>query len=667
MTYETLHIDFETRSAIDLTKVGVHRYAEDPTTGLWCFSYRFDDGPVQHWVRGQPWPKDVNLHIGACGRVVAHNAGFERAMWNAFNDFVNMTIKQQDCTMARARIMGLPGSLGALAKALNANVKKDDQGYRLMMKMCRPKAVWEATGRVVWHEDPEDLKRLVSYCDTDVLAECDVDAMLPPLSPYERRVWELDQRINDRGVALDVDFITKAQAVAEEAIKRANKKIWRLTDGAVKKVTEAARVVTWIKSRGIPCESIAEGEHEDLIICSDMFDDPLVEEVIRLRAASAKAFKFPAMLAAVCSDGRVRGSLGYAATVQHRWAGRGVQFHNMKRVAEGEENDVILAIHTIKSISDPSRALDRLELLFDTPLHTLSTCTRASVVSSDDCKLMGGDFSNIEGRLNAWMAGEQWKLQAFRDFDAGVGPDLYKVTAGNIIGIPPEEVSKNQRQEQGKVPELACGYQGALGAFKKMGAKYGVRLSDKRIHEIVQGWRLANPMITQSWREYQDAAIEAVGAPGCVVSILGSKVKYVSNGDFLFCLLPSGHIISYASPSVAWKTKVMVIDGDEVEFNRYTVSYWGEQKGWRQLDLYGGAQCAHVVSGTARDVLCEAMFRLEEAGYPIVLTIHDETLSEVLKGYGSLEEYKALLMKKSEWLAEVPIAANVWEGPVYAH
>jgi DNA polymerase len=482
----------------------------------------------------------------------------------------------------------------------------------------------------------------------------------------ERRVWELDQHINDRGFAIDLTMVENAAALAEELLDRANKKIWKLTDGRVKKVTEAAKICQWIRERGIPCESVAADEHEELILLSDMFDDPAVEEAVQLRGASSKAFKFKTMLAAVCRDGRIKGSLRYHATVQGRWAGAVVQPHNMKRVDTDEDAaDVGLSVRILRGGHGVRFMADRFELLFPQPLETLSLCTRASIVAAPGHRLLGGDFSNIEGRICAWLAGAKWKLDAFRSFDAGTGPDLYKVTAGGILGIPPEQVTKPQRQETGKVSELSFQFQGAVGAYKRQGAKFGVRLPDARIKEFVQGWRARNIEIVGMWEQLENAAIEAVSAPGCVVECCGGKIAYTCNKQFLWCRLPSGRIISYASPSVSWKTKTIKVDGDEFEINRRTVSYWSFGKGKQQIDLYGGMQTAHVVSGTARDVLVSAMLRVEEAGYPLVLTVHDECLSEAPEGYGSVEDYLRLLLIKDAWFEEVPIAATAWEGPRY--
>jgi DNA polymerase len=660
----TVHGDFESRSAADLPKVGAHRYSEDPTTEIICFSYQPEGEAVRRAERWGAFCRDVDERLRAGARFVCHNATFERAMWNEKADHeLRITPEMQDCTLARAAACGLPASLDNLAKALRTKVQKDTEGYRLMLKMCKPKTLDPLT----WHESPEEIERLQAYCDQDVLTESAIDKLLPPLTERERRVWELDQHINDRGVQIDVDMVSAALACAEEATKRANQRIWRLTSGAVKRVTEAAKIAAWINSQGVPCTSIAAGEHEELILGAEVLDQPQIEEVIKLRASSAKAFKFKAMLDSVCRDGRVRGSLRYHATIQGRWAGAGVQFHNMKRVETDEDAaDVTLAVGILKSGKRPAEMVDEMELLFPAPLELLSICARTAVIARPGYRLVGGDFSNIEGRVNAWLAGQKDKLDAFRRYDSGTGPDLYKVTAAQIIEIPVEDVSRAQRQEQGKVPELACGYQGSLGAFKKMGAKYGVRLPDARIRQIVAGWRDVNPAIVSSWAVLQEAAIEAVGSRGCVVSVLNDRIRYVADKGFLYCKLPSGRVIHYPSPTLAWKSKTIIIDDDEVVLNRNTVSYWTSEGGrWMQKDLYGGAQCAHVVSGIARDILVEGMFRVEATGYPLVLTIHDEGLSEVPEGFGSKEEYLDLLLQPIEWMDDCPISASTWEGPRY--
>jgi DNA polymerase len=659
MNMQALHVDLESRSACDLRKSGAYRYFEHPSTSIICGSYRFGDGPVRRW-RGNTPPAEVLDHIRNNGPMIGHNQSFERLGFNAMQ--VAVSPENQNCTMARAQALALPASLDQLGEALKAPVQKDKDGHRLMMTMCKPRTLEPLT----WKEDEASIERLQQYCDQDVLTECAIDKILPQLSESEQRLWVLDQTINDRGVALNVPVVRRALDAVEEAKRRADARMWRLTDGAVRKCTEAAKIVAWVRSRGIPCTSVAQDETEDLILCAEMFDDPLVEQVLRLRETSAKTFKFKAMLDTVCADGRIRGMLAYHGTMGGRWAGRLVQPHNLKRISEEEAP---MAQRTLALLSGPSTTEALVEALdmFDAPLEALSICARPMLVAGPGKTLMGGDFSNIEGRVNAWLAGAEWKLDAFRAFDAGKGPDLYRVTAGSILDKDTAAVTSSDRQLWGKVPELACGYQGGVGAFHKMGANYGVRIEDKQALRIVRGWREANPEIVAMWAELQQAAIDAVERPGLVVSALGGRIAYVSRNGFLFCRVPSGRVISYPSPSVERKEKTVVIDGDEVTFTNWGVSFWGVKKGWRKLDLYGGMQCAHVVSGTARDILVGSMFRLEAAGYPIVLTVHDENLCEVDPGFGSLDEMKSLMAAGETWTKGLPIAVSAWEGPIYAH
>ena len=284
------------------------------------------------------------------------------------------------------------------------------------------------------------------------------------------------------------------------------------------------------------------------------------------------------------------------------------------------------------------------------------------IVAPPGRKLVGGDFSSIEGQINAWLAGETWKVEAFAR-----GEPMYETMAGRILGKAVSAVAKEERQLWGKVPELTCGYQGWVNAFHKMGANYGVRVESDLARRVVLEWREANPAIVASWRELQDAAIEATASRGVHVRCLQGRVAYRWDRGFLWCLLPSGRVIAYPGAIVERKHKVVVIDGEEIEFNNWGVSFWGVKKGWRKLDLYGGMQCAHIVSGTARDILVAAMHRIEAANYPIVLTVHDEALSEVDEGFGSAADYQRIMEIREPWFDGLPVTAKAWEGPVYAH
>lgn len=687
-----LHLDLETRSSADLKKVGAHRYAEDPSTSIILASYRFDKGPVQRWI-GEDVPTDVINYVCSGGPVAGHNQQFERVLWNARiapqlpRSYPPMQPEQQDCTMSRAAAAGLPHSLDNLGNALNLAFKKDKAGHALMMKMCKPKT----RDPLTWHEEPADVVRLAAYCDQDVETECDADAHLAPLTERERQVWILDQEINDRGFAVDLPLVQACYAAVLEAQKRADTAMWKLTNGAVKKATQTKKLAEWVSARGVPCTSVADDGMDELLVAADLMADPDAEAALRLRRNSAGAFKFEAMLRCVCSDGRIRGSLQYHGTHGGRWSGRVVQPHNFKRIDTEEEGEqVLLALDLLRQFGhDAGQALDAMEMLLDLPvLEVLTLCARPMIIARPGHWLLDADFSNIEGRLNAWFAGEHWKLEAFAAYDRGEGPDLYKVTAAGILEKDVADIRKEERQENGKVPELACGYQGGYRALQKQAAKVGLTLATGRARQIVEGWRATNPAIVESWAELQEAAIDAVRAPGMMVSCLGGKVRYLKpvEQDFLWCCLPSGRVISYAAPRLGWSTKYFTSDGemiaaDEVremeaaaradldEVNNYGLTFWGQKSGrWMKLDLYGGMQCAHIVSGTARDLLVEAMFAVEAAGYPIILTVHDEKLAEVPLGFGSVEHFKATIIERIAalpWMRGLPLAVSAWGDTRY--
>jgi DNA polymerase bacteriophage-type len=344
------HLDLETRSPLDLTRVGVYRYVEDQDTSIWLFSYRFDNGPIQRWLPGQGSPAALLEHIAADGWVVAHNANFERQVWNAVvrrlagaESWPRLRIQQCECTMARALAVHLPPDLDTLAQVLGLPEQKDKEGRRLMLQMSKPRKR-NPGGTFIWWNDPEKIERLGAYCDQDVATECAVDAKLPPLSDDERALWELDQRVNDRGMALDIESIHRCVAVLEVAQERANARMCELTGGTVRKVTEVTRIVEWLKARGVPAASIAKAEQSELISWSDMLGDETAVEVIRLRAEAGRSStaKFQTMLRVACADGRVRGALQYHRANTGRWGGALVQPQNLPRVDEKMELPAVL-------------------------------------------------------------------------------------------------------------------------------------------------------------------------------------------------------------------------------------------------------------------------------------------------------------------------------------
>lgn len=700
------HHDFETKSTVNLKTAGAHRYAEHPSTDAWGMSWRIGStGPMRRWAPGDPDPVELLDFIRQGGRIVAHNAAFERAIWNGPIRRRNphwpvLRPANQDCTMARGLALALPASLDHLAQALKLPVSKDKEGQRLMMQMCRPRRI-DPDGTIVWWDDPDKIERLAAYRDNDVVVETLIDENLPALSDAERAVWELSQTINDRGVPLDVPLITRALAAVEEALSRADKRMWRLTDGAVKRCSEAAKIVAWLNARGIPCRSVAKGEIEELVLASQVMGDPVAEEVIRLRRAAAKSStaKFKAMLACVCADDRARGGTQYHGAGQTgREAGRLWQPQNLPRVDPDRDlPDALRCISLLGLDRGAKEMIDSLELLVDGPLETLSKCLRLMIMAGPGKKLIGGDLSNIEGCVNAWLADETWKLDAYRAYQAGTGPDLYKVTAAAILGKLIEDITKAERQPYGKVPELACGYQGSVGAFVTMAATYLINVAEVArialanadrdaillaqmqyaretdtyglasdvwvgIKIIINAWRAAHPMTVQNWWNLQDAAIEAVGTPGAIIPC--GKVKYLVANGFLFCALPSTRVIAYAAPRLKW------VEGRGGGKPRRQVQYDGldsTSHQWTTQSLYGGLQDENIVQAISRDVMVDGMFAAEAAGYQLVLTVHDELLCEVDDNdQHTAAGLKEIMERLPPWAHGLPLAAAAWEDKRYA-
>lgn len=728
MQGEAVHIDFETRSATDLTKAGVFRYVEDPTTWPWGFCYEFDGDPnVYEWRPGWPDPVKLLAHIRSGGIVKAHNAVFEREVWNSVivaricPHWPRMTIRQQDCTMSRAAAVSLPQALEKLGEALDLPFKKDMEGHAVMRKQMKPRR-YNEDGSVTWWDNPELTDKNMAYCAQDVRTEIAADLALPPLTERSRRLWELDQVINERGIPIDTHAVERAAQLVEFA-KKQNDKIMRdITDRAVPKCSNDKKIIEWLNSRGVQCTSLAKGEVEDVVFMAGVADDEAAMDAIKLRQAAWKTStaKYRAMQKCVNSDGRIRGLLNFQGAGPGRWAGRLVQPQNFPRNLGGPEekfDDDFLAtkiawLHDLLASARSVRDVYEMIVAVHGPLevlHLLSKALRSVIKAPEGKRFVGGDFSNIEGRINAWLANEMWKVQAFADFDRGVGHDLYKLAYARSFGVPVEDVGKGQKRQIGKVQELALGYQGGVRAYLTMGANYGVNPYElsKPVYEatnaaqwdatamryhapnaqkhdlferewtalqvLVDNWRSANPAIVQSWWNYQDAAIEAVAAPGNIVYPEHTRrVSYYADGRSLWCTLPSGRLIHYSSPWVVEEYREYQDRKTGEMKSRLTrkVNFKGLDsvtKQWRTNSLYGGLQCENIVQGTAADVLFDAMFRLEAEGYPIILTVHDEVLAEVDKfnNYHNQEHFADVMSVLGPEYDGLPVSVGAWEDERY--
>lgn len=781
-------IDFETRSTVDLTKTGVEVYAAHPSTEALCLCWTFDADPHVHSstdVNDDDAHADIFDHVRSGGRVVAHNARFELHIWRMLSaryGWPELRIEQLYDTMAAARSLSLPGSLGQLAAALRLPVQKDTDGHRLMLKMCKPRKPrkHEPQDAIIWHDAPADVARLVEYCRVDVETERAVYNAIPLLPDAELETWRLDQRINDFGVHLDVETISNCLAAVDVEQSRLAGEIRALTGGQVPSPGAAAKLRAWLAERGVDVPNLKKGTVAAALaspldgeaVYSSLYADvggkwggvdPGYRHVwetkaaearrgleIRQEASKASTAKLRAMLRGAGADDRARGLLEYHGAATGRWAGRRVQPQNMPRTPKGfkvRDAENIFGWLTLDGGAEGVRCE------YKSVMDAVSWSLRALITPAPGSRFLCADYSNIEGRVLAWLAGETWKLDAFRDYDRILdwrpdgehvrgGPDLYKLTYSKSSGIAVEDVDDTQRQI-GKVQELALGYQGGHGAFLNMAGGYGIdldqiaaavraavspgawaeaeqqywsgaresaeevlaakRLADRLADEenepadvpvdddtpelfdlmaelaksnrfglspdvwaairlVVDMWRSAHENIVLFWRMLNHAAISAVADPGSVHAA-GRFIKYRVHGRLLYCRLPSGRFLAYPYPRIIETPSKWNPDRTDrkIEFEGVDsrTRKWGKQR------LYGGLLAENVTQAVARDVLAGAMHRIAAAGYPIAFHVHDEIVSEMPNGRGSLAEFESLMAMRDPWSAELPIAVAGWEGDRY--
>ena len=654
---DPLHLDWETKSACDLKACGLAVYAAHPTTDIWIASYAFGDEDVQTWIAGQPCPPRVYDHIASGGETIGHNVWFEIELNNCVAmpryGWPRLKPEQCVCTMALCYAMSLPGALENAAPALGIEERKDAAGKRVMLQLAKPREV-KPDGTIAWWDDPAKFQILCSYGNQDVVVERELHHRLLALSPAERNVWLLDYRINNRGVAVDTAAVRSAIDVVESEQARLNAEMNVVTGGAVSTCSAVGQLGDWIKWQGVKMEGVAKADVIDAL-AGDLPDSVRAALALRQEAAKASNAKLKAMLAGVSSDGRLRGMHQYHGASTGRWAGRRVQLQNLPRTRPGvKPKDVETMIGLIEN-----GQRDDLDMLYGPVLGAISDCLRGFLVAAEGHDLIAVDFANIEGRVLAWLAGEEWKLNAFREFDNGNGPDLYLVAASRIYGCSVDE-AKPHRQV-GKVAELALGYQGGVGAFQKMARGYGVDISDDKADQIKTAWRTAHPAIVEFWCALEAAAIAAVLQPGCTTT--ARAIKFKVKGSFLWCRLPSGRTLCYPYPRVEEITTPWGANKDALTFMGVNAI----SKKWERQKTYGGSLAENVTQAVARDLLAEAMARLDALGFKITMHIHDEVVVEAHQGVSEAAKNRIESEMKvcPSWAKGLPIAVEGWRGNRY--
>ena len=629
-------IDFETRSAVDLRKTGVYKYASDPSTDIWCMAYKApwsDD--VQVWLPSDELDTRLAGWIIGGGLLSAWNANFERTIWNEIMteryEWPPTKIKQWRCTMAQASAMGLPRALGQAASVLGVEEQKDKAGAALMLRMARPRKV-NADGSYTWWNTKDKIDTLVAYCIQDVKTELSVAATLNDMPDSERRLYQLDQRINDRGVKVDLDLIERVSKLANSASENIDAEIKRLTNGQVKAATNAMDLTAWLRSYGLKVNSVDKQTVTRMLGMEKLH--PIIKQVLRLRQDGAKSStaKYEAMVNAANADNRMRGLLMYHGAATGRWSGRLVQPQNFPRPQKkNDELETIIA--KLKADEDVSE--------YGAGTVLASDLLRSMLIAEDGHRLMFADYSAIEARVLAWIAGQTDLVETFRK-----GGDVYKEMASAIYNVNVENVTDGQRQV-GKMAILGCGYGMGGKRFAEQCATMGINVDEDEAKRIVSVYREKNDRIAQYWRNSENEFVEMVKGAGRVGSV-GLP-------------LPSGRSLTYHNPRIIQRETPWGAMRDTAQVD--TLNSVTRQ--WVSQIIWGGLLTENVVQATARDLMATAMMALELKGYNVILSVHDEIISEVPDDFGSLEEMIEIMTRVPAWADGCPVNAEGKVGKRY--
>lgn len=706
-------IDFETRSACNLKKSGSWRYSVDSTTEVLCLAFR-----LPHWPKGEAsvWhPAFPHLGIPASsnwdqlfelmtwiedgGVVEAHNAWFERGIWTniAVPEFGWTPIPNDQwmCSAAKAASHSLPRGLDGAGQALALSVQKDQEGHTLMRKLCAPRKAlkeeqiaWQnahnagrcpgckgrgSTRKVrcevcagkgmlpgnpahvppmprLWHESRELFERLWAYCAQDVLSEESLSDSLPDLSPAEQELYHLDQQINERGFCLDQEAVSRALTLIADETEHLNDEVCEVTNGAVTKGTQRARMLDWFQSQGLYLTD-TQGATIDAYL-DPRCQEPLAPDVRRglelmRELGRSSTAKYQTMRHWCCPDGRVRGGLLYHGAGTGRWSGAGVQPHNFVRGGKIKL--------TQDEIWEDLKVGDRdlIRAAYGSVMLMLSEGLRGAICAAPGRQLYVADYAAIEARVLLWLAEDEAGLDIFRS-----GRDIYCEMATDIYKRPITKHDKAERQ-LGKATVLGCGYQMGGSKFVDTAAAYGVIIDEPFSFQVVDAYRTKFWRVKDLWYAQQNAAIEAVDAQEPVEA---GPVTWVPTPEFLYCELPSGRRLAYPDAQVV--EREVPWGGTKPALTYMGVNPYNRQ--WQRQHAYGGMLVENITQAVARDLMAEAMLRMERGGlYQPVLSVHDELIAEADLEKGDVHEFEQLMAECPPWATGCPVVAEGWVGERY--
>jgi DNA polymerase len=653
-------IDFETRSACDLTVAGAYNYSQDASTEVLCMAYAHDDEEVQIWQPSQEFPKSVRQAVLAGERVYAHNAAFERLIWTyvlwSDHNAPVPKLEQFVCTAAQARANCAPGSLEDVGRFAGASMRKDHKGAALVRKCCIPP----------FKHTEQDLADLFDYCAQDVRAMRAISKALRPLSAEELSDYWVNERINDRGVLVDVDLAKAAQTYAVEELDAIQQEVREVTDGEITSVRsprmrewvwervgpEARRLMT-VHKDGEEKQSIDKTVRAALLILAEENPDevpPDAATVIQcaddLWASSVAKFVRMAALADV-EDHRVRGAFVFAGgAATGRASSYGLQVHNFARKVAKDPQAVRHAM---------CRGHQIVPAFGKRVTDVLKGMLRPALIPAAGKQFVVADWSAIEGRVNPWLAATpagDTKLEAFRR-----GLDAYIVNAGAtfgatydaiLAGYEAEDAAATGQRQIGKVQELACGFGGGVGAFAAMGRVYGVNLPEHEAKRMVGAWRKANPWAPLFWSDLERAYMGAMRRKGQAVP--AGRVSYLFDGAHLWYALPSGRILCYPHAR---------LDSDGISYAKASWKPAADAKEWPRARLWPGLACENVTQAAAHDILRYALRELEREGEDVVLHVHDEIVCETNDPARTTELMKRVMTNPPAWAAGLPLGIGI--------
>ena len=639
-----LEMDIESFSDVDLIKCGVYAYADSPAFEILLFAYSFDGGETQiiDLAQGEKLPAEVEEAIfDVSVTKTAYNANFERT---CLSKYFGRYIPPESwhCSAVQAAMLALPRSLEDVGRVLGLDEQKMKEGKELIRYFCVPCKPTKANGgrtRNLPCHALEKWELFKTYCKRDVDVEKSIRRKLHnfPIPESEMELYRLDQRINDRGVLVDMGLVEQAIACERLHKEVVTKRAYELT--GLENPNSVAQLKGWLGDMGMEAESLSKKAVAEMIAETD----GEVEELLRLRLLMAKTSvkKYEAMERSVCSDGRIHGMLMfYGANRSGRWSGKNVQIQNLPK---NDIPDLELARDLVKQ-----GRFEDIELLYDSTPNVLSELIRTAFIPKLGCRFVVADFSAIEARVMGWLSGEEWVLDVFR----GDGK-LYEMTASRMFGIPMAEIGKGSPERaKGKVASLSCQYGGSTNGLISMGA-LDMGLTEEELPPLVAAWRKANPHMVQFWWDVDAAAIKAVTEKQ---KTKVGKIIFEYMSGILFITLPSGRKLSYVKPRMAVN-----------RFGRDGLTYEGisENKKWSRIETYGPKLVENIVQGTARDLLAEAMLRVEKKGYPIVMHCHDEIIAEVPEGSGSVDEMCEIMAIQPKWAEGLPLRADGYQCSFY--